>query len=253
MAPSLHSKAFSQSRRTGSIAGYRSCRSLAIWRGTSPEIFSDVGFAWATPISTEAVDPRVGVKRHRVRSHHEDVSGAIARKFFPKISLIAKSAKCRVSGMSTTFGQYIRSLREGKRLTQRALSQAVGFKSLAHLSDIESGKRNPAKETLPKFAKALGVAVSELESRDMRGPIDAAKVLFARKPEMVGAFLKIIEAAKKMDAEELVARVTRESRQPEVCVRPVEVPAAPRSAPVVRAGIPKAELGKNPTAQPTLF
>ena len=92
-------------------------------------------------------------------------------------------------------------------MTQRALSEAVGFRSLAHLSDIESGKRNPAKTTFAKFAKALNVTVNDLESRDVRGPIGAAKILFSRKPEMVGAFLIIIEAAQKMDAEEVVARV----------------------------------------------
>lgn len=163
--------------------------------------------------------------------------------------------------MSETFGQYVRSLREGRGLTQRALSQAVGFKSLAHLSDIESGKRNPAKETLPKFAKALGVSLSDLESHDTRGPIEAAKALFARKPEMVGAFLKIIEVAKKMDAEELVERVTQKPAKPEVSV-PVPVPvieapvAPPKPAPVV-AEVPKSEPKplpeRKPSAQPTLF
>ena len=157
--------------------------------------------------------------------------------------------------MSETFGQYIRSLREANGLTQRALSQKVGFKSLAHLSDIESGKRNPAKETLPKFAKALGVTLSELESRDTRGPIEAAKALFARKPEMVGALLKVIEAAKKMDAGELVARVTRQPDVPaQVPIR--EVPPAPRPAPV-KSETPNVQPTpapeKKPSAQPTLF
>jgi len=163
--------------------------------------------------------------------------------------------------MSETFGQYVRSLREGRGLTQRALSQAVGFKSLAHLSDIESGKRNPAKETLPKFAKALGVSLSDLESHDTRGPIEAAKALFARKPEMVGAFLKIIEAAKKMDAGELVERVTQKPAKPEVSA-PVPVPVveaplvAPKPVPVIPE-VPKSEPKpvpeKKPSAQPTLF
>ena len=146
-------------------------------------------------------------------------------------------------------------------MTQRALSQAVGFKSLAHLSDIESGKRNPAKEALPKFAKALGVSLSDLESHDTRGPIEAAKALFARKPEMVGAFLKIIEAAKKMDAGELVERVTQKPAKPEVIaqvpVPVVDAPVAPpRPAPVI-SEIPKTEPKplpeKKPSAQPTLF
>jgi transcriptional regulator with XRE-family HTH domain len=166
--------------------------------------------------------------------------------------------------MSETFGQYVRSLRERKGLTQRALSQAVGFRSLAHLSDIESGKRNPAKDTLPKFAKTLGVTLLDLESHDTRGPIEAAKALFTRKPEMVGAFLKVIEAAKKMDAEELVARVTLKPLKFDV-PDPVPAPsiadsAAPRPAPV-RSDVPKPEpkvepkpaQEKKPSDQPTLF
>jgi transcriptional regulator with XRE-family HTH domain len=157
--------------------------------------------------------------------------------------------------MSQTFGQYIRSLREGRGLTQRALSQEVGFKSLAHLSDIESGKRNPAKDTLPKFAKALGVSLAEIESRDTRGPIDAAKALFARKPEMVGAFLKVIEAARKMDAEELVARVTRKPVLPQVPIPTVEPPPLDGKPAPLKPGILKAEPApeKKPSAQPTLF
>jgi transcriptional regulator with XRE-family HTH domain len=155
--------------------------------------------------------------------------------------------------MKETFGQYIRSLREQRGLTQRALSQAVGFRSLAHLSDIESGKRNPAKETFARFAKALGVSVNDLECRDIRGPIEAAKVLFGRKPEMVGAFLTIIEAAQKMDAEELVARVKRAEngssdaapkRRPEAIPRSVKPPEREKRVP--------AEASK-PLPQPTLF
>ncbi len=149
--------------------------------------------------------------------------------------------------MSETFGQHIRSLREEKGLTQRALSQAVGFRSLAHLSDIESGKRNPAKETLPKFAKALGVALSDLESRDTRGPVEAVKALFARKPEMVGAFLKVIEAAKKMDAEELVARVTQREKAPKEETPIVEKVPAKQVAPVVQ---PPEVIIPAPSAQP---
>ncbi len=110
--------------------------------------------------------------------------------------------------MSETFGQYIRVLRKERGLTQRGLSQMVGFRSLAHLSDIESGKRYPAKKSLGKFAEALGVTVSDLESRDTRGPVEAAKALFAQRPEMVGAFLKVLAAVQEMDAEEFVARVT---------------------------------------------
>lgn len=164
--------------------------------------------------------------------------------------------------MKETFGQYIRSLREQRGLTQRALSQAVGFRSLAHLSDIESGKRNPAQDTFAKFAKALGVAVADLECRDIRGPIEAAKKLFGRKPEMVGAFLVVIEAAQKMEAEELVARVKMDKseigrpdplpkvRQEEAPVQPVRVVKLPEKA---KRENQEEEKTPKPSQQPTLF
>jgi len=114
--------------------------------------------------------------------------------------------------MDRTLGQHIRILREEKGLTQRALSQAVGFRSLAHLSDIEAGKRNPGKETLAKFAKALDVPVSELAHLDTREAIEAAKLLFARRPEMVGVFLKIIAVAKDVSAEELLGKLAPPAR-----------------------------------------
>lgn len=129
--------------------------------------------------------------------------------------------------MKMTFGQYIRSLRVARGMTQRALSQAVGFRSLAHLSDIEGGKRSPATATFAKFAKALGVTVADLENRDVRGVIEAAKSLFSRKPEMVGAFLKVIEAAKKMDAEELVARVLSKAASAAAPLPPPKEVSAP--------------------------
>lgn len=143
--------------------------------------------------------------------------------------------------MSLTFGQYIRSLRESAGLTQRALSQAVGFRSLAHLSDIESGKRHPARDVLPKFAEALGVPVAELESRDERGPIEALKALFAAKPEMVAVFLRIAELARSLDSDELLQRLEKPRAAsarpspaepvPTEAVAPVESPVEATSAP----------------------
>ncbi len=113
-----------------------------------------------------------------------------------------------------TFGQYIRSLRKTQGITQRALSKAVGFRSLAHLSDIESDKRMPARNTFAKFAKALDISVKDLENRDIRECMEAAKLLFAKKPEMVGAFLQVIAAARKLNSEELVARVLSPAKVP---------------------------------------
>jgi len=154
--------------------------------------------------------------------------------------------------MSETFGQYIRSLREKAGLTQRALSQLVGFRSLAHLSDIESGKRHPSRETLPKFATALGVDVKELEARDERGPVEALKSLLAARPEMVGAFAIVVETARSLSKEELLRRIgaaeatTVSTRQ---IATPVEVP--PSAAPVVTLVIPPPPTVELPPKPPS--
>ena len=156
--------------------------------------------------------------------------------------------------MNQSFGQYIRGLREKAGLTQRALSQVVGFRSLAHLSDIESGKRYPARDTLPKFATALGVSVTELESRDVRGPVDALKALFALRPEMVGAFLQIAELAQTMDAEELVRRVRENAKVPAAPPPMVVAPDPATSFVEAKHVVRKAPVEKTRTdAQPSLF
>lgn len=159
--------------------------------------------------------------------------------------------------MNQSFGQYVRELREKAGLTQRALSQVVGFRSLAHLSDIESGKRYPARDTLPKFAAALGVSVNELESRDVRGPVEALKSLFASRPEMVGAFLQLADLAQTMDAAELVRRVRENAK---VAARPTPPPptaVAPEPPALVAEGKPMVRKGsvEKPRTddQPSLF
>lgn len=177
--------------------------------------------------------------------------------------------------MRQTFGQYIRSLREKGGLTQKALSQAVGFRSLAHLSDIESGKRHPARETLPKFAEALGVSVQELESRDERGPIEALKNLFSSRPEMVAPFLRIVDSAWKLEPDELLDRMglagiavpapaakkAAKAKAETVVVLPPE-PVAPAPAPEEAKPATDEQVGADmrshasapkPADQPTLF
>jgi transcriptional regulator with XRE-family HTH domain len=144
-------------------------------------------------------------------------------------------------------------------MTQRALSQVVGFRSLAHLSDIESGKRYPARETLPKFAAALGVSVSELESRDVREPVEALKSLFAMRPEMIRVFLRLAELARGMDPDEIVRRVTGAAgglAGPEVVKRsavPVEAKAADVSVPQKVISRKPAVEHLKPEDQPSLF
>jgi DNA-binding XRE family transcriptional regulator len=59
------------------------------------------------------------------------------------------------------LGNKIRQLRRGRGMTQEILAQASDL-SVAYVSLIERGSRNPAFTTLAVIARALGVPLSEI-------------------------------------------------------------------------------------------
>ena len=59
------------------------------------------------------------------------------------------------------IGARIKSLRQGKGLTQEALAEKSGISS-KYLSSIERGKENPTLDTLIQLAKALKVELFEI-------------------------------------------------------------------------------------------
>ncbi|MGG4141834.1 helix-turn-helix transcriptional regulator [Paenibacillus algorifonticola] len=60
------------------------------------------------------------------------------------------------------FGEYLRKLRKGKKLTLEALGIEIGY-TKAYLSNIENGRRGiPSPEILKKLAPFLGVSHTEL-------------------------------------------------------------------------------------------
>lgn len=63
--------------------------------------------------------------------------------------------------------EIIKSLREGKRLTQRELASAVGVTDKA-VSKWESGRGLPGISLIDALAQALGVSVAELLTGDVR-------------------------------------------------------------------------------------
>ncbi len=111
--------------------------------------------------------------------------------------------------MKPTLGEYIKKRRDELGLTQRRVAELVGFKSLAHLSDIEGGKRNPGEDVMPKLAAALNVSLADLEAHDVRASLQATKDLLEERPELVAAFRRIVSAARNMTPDELVERVER--------------------------------------------
>jgi len=62
---------------------------------------------------------------------------------------------------SNVLGDYLRDLRNKKRLSLREVGEAVGV-SGSYLSQIETGERKPSAEILRKLAPAYGVPVRDI-------------------------------------------------------------------------------------------
>ena len=62
---------------------------------------------------------------------------------------------------STVTGRVIRGLRVRKGWSQEVLSGLAGI-ARSHLSEIETGDKNPTVDTLWRLADALGLRLSEL-------------------------------------------------------------------------------------------
>ena len=114
--------------------------------------------------------------------------------------------------MSKSFGELVRELRMAKGLTQRNVALALGLKSIAFLSEIESGNRNLAEEYWPKLAEVLGTTVEELSAHDVRAPIQQARAMLNRNPEYAVAFRRVVERARELGPEEILRRIDGENK-----------------------------------------
>jgi len=65
--------------------------------------------------------------------------------------------------MNTTFGEYIRLLRNESELTLTQLAAKLDLDS-ANLSKIENGKRDFDEKRLPKLSKIFGLNLKELRN-----------------------------------------------------------------------------------------
>lgn len=130
-----------------------------------------------------------------------------------------------------TFGTFIRDRRRAMGLTQRDVAQALGFKSIAFLSDIEAGNRKPSREQLPNIARVLQTELDTLLSLDIRGPIVEVRTMLQAHPEYAVAFRRVIEHSKRLGAEEVLRRIETnahpEPRNPPKTLTE-EVPNSPR-------------------------
>jgi len=69
---------------------------------------------------------------------------------------------------SHVTGQIIRRLRRQRGWSQEVLSGLAGI-ARSHLSEIETGAKNPNVDTLWRIAEALGMKLSELIKRVEEG------------------------------------------------------------------------------------
>ncbi|MFT3714051.1 MAG: helix-turn-helix transcriptional regulator [Archangium sp.] len=99
------------------------------------------------------------------------------------------------------LGSFIRTAREGKKLSLRALAEIVDI-APAFQSDIEHGRRYPSPDVLERTAKALGVKVEEMKAADTRVQRDLKEWL--QQNPGVQALLKDFQKSGR-SGEELVA------------------------------------------------
>ena len=62
------------------------------------------------------------------------------------------------------LGEKLRLLRKQKGLTQRQISQVLGYGNDAYVSDVERGAFIPHPDKLKRWAKALGMSQDEMDS-----------------------------------------------------------------------------------------
>ena len=126
--------------------------------------------------------------------------------------------------MKPSLGDFIRQRRVALGLTQRQVAAELGFKSIAHLSDIEGGNRNPAPEVLPRLAEILQVSLEELQNHDARLPVQEIKDLLEKRPDLVAAFRRVAKTAVSLDSAELVRRVEGAPKPPPTGPASVNLP-----------------------------
>ena len=111
----------------------------------------------------------------------------------------------------------MRLLRKQKGLTQRQISQVLGYTNDAYVSDVERGAFVPHPDKLAKWAKALGMSQEEMDSlladaklEDMGLTDPGFTMMFKEVPNMTAEEKEsIISSYKKV----IKAREAREQKK----------------------------------------
>lgn len=119
---------------------------------------------------------------------------------------------------SPTLGERIKQLRLDAGLSMRALAEKAGLKSVAFVSDVERGFRNPSPEVLAAFAKALEVSLDDLRGYDHRAPVQEIRDITEKNPAWAMAFRRVVDAAESgVTPEQIIAILNRKLEPPASC------------------------------------
>ena len=66
-----------------------------------------------------------------------------------------------------TFGEKLRKLRTQHNMTQRELTQQLGYSNHSHIALLEQGKRQPTAELLLKLMALFNVTADQLIRDDL--------------------------------------------------------------------------------------
>jgi transcriptional regulator with XRE-family HTH domain len=94
--------------------------------------------------------------------------------------------------MVKTLGDRIRELRDRADYSLREFADRIDV-SAAFLSDIELGRRHPSSKVLARIAKALDIAVGELQKHDTRATARDIKRVATTNPALGFAFRRVID------------------------------------------------------------
>lgn len=96
----------------------------------------------------------------------------------------------------------------------RALAEAAGIKSVAFVSDVERGFRNPSVEVLAGLAQALDQSLDALRRYDNRPPVPELRKLTEQDSNWATALRRLVEEANAGLTPEMLIRLLENRNLP---------------------------------------
>ena len=120
-----------------------------------------------------------------------------------------KQRRCTLATMKT-LGARIRELRDEKDLSTRELARKAQI-SIAFMSDIELGRRQPSEKVLAAIAKPLGTTLEDLQQYDPRPAVEEFKRRVNEDPQYGYALRRVMDS--NLSAEEIVKLIEENTKK----------------------------------------